>query len=152
VKPLQPARPVHDERQQQQWLRYMTQEMGVPQVRARQEIAKLLSLPVWMNDTYQVTVEPDGDFVHLSIKRLDKRPIHDWRDLQEIKNQLVGPECEGVELYPAQSRVVDTANQFHLWVLREPGVRIPIGFEPGRPLRSETSVGGSVQRPFEQGK
>jgi hypothetical protein len=37
--------------------------------------------------------------------------VHDWRDLQRIKNQLVGPECEAVELYPAESRKVDTANQ-----------------------------------------
>ena len=57
-----------------------------------------------------------GKMIYLSIKRLDKKSIHDWRDLQEIKNQLTSPEQEAVEIYPAESRKVDTANQYHLFV------------------------------------
>src|ERR1043165_2191444 len=52
----------------------------------------------------------------LSIHNLKKTADHDWRDYQRIKNELVGPEAEGVELYPAESRLVDTSNQFHLYV------------------------------------
>lgn len=39
---------------------------------------------------------------HLSIKRLSKGVVHDWRELQRIKNELTHPECEAVELYPAE--------------------------------------------------
>ncbi len=89
--------------------------------------------PVFANDVYQVVVREVkcewGDMVHLSIKRNDREPLHDWRDLQEIKNQLVGPEHEGIELYPAESRRVDTSNQYHLWVLKEKGIKFPFGFE-----------------------
>lgn len=73
---------------------------------------------IWMNDIYQVIVSDDmqGDkfppLWHLSIKRRDKEVIHDWRDLQQIKNELIGPEHEGIELYPAESRLMDTANQY----------------------------------------
>lgn len=69
----------------------------------------------------------DGQrIVHLSIKRNDRKPIHSWADLQWIKNQLVGPETEAIELYPAESRVIDAANQYHLWVIQG---RWPVGFQ-----------------------
>jgi hypothetical protein len=92
---------------------------------------------VFLNDTYQVNVRVMEKTYHgmpvvwLSIKRIDKEACHDWRDFQEIKNQLVGPECEAVELYPAESRVVDTANQYHLWVVADPKFRWPLGFRHG---------------------
>ncbi len=108
---------------------------------------------IWLNDVYQVIVsaapvlsEGWPEMVWLSIKRIDREPVHDWRDLQEIKNKLVGPECEGVELYPAESRMVDTANQYHLFVLKDPEVRFPFGF--GERSVSETALGSSKQRPF----
>lgn len=113
---------------------------------------------LYKNDQYQVAVYmPDeneevggqgGDFpamIHLSIKRIDRQPVHDWRDLQDIKNQLVGEENEAVELYPAESRLIDSANQYHLWVLADPAIQFPFGFNGGR-FTTEAGSGGSVQR------
>jgi hypothetical protein len=56
---------------------------------------------------------------HLSIRSIDRSARHDWRDFQRIKNELCGPEFEATEVYPAESRLVDMSNQFHLWVFRE---------------------------------
>ena len=107
--------------------------------------------PVYKNDVYQVVVN-DVDvgegwppMAHLSIKRIDREPIHDWRDLQEIKNQIVGDECEAVELYPAESRLVDTANQYHLWCIKEAGARFPFGFSER--FVTDEAVGKVKQRP-----
>ena len=83
----------------------------------------------------------------LSIKRLDRECIHDWRDLQTIKNMLVGKENEGVELYPAESRLVDTANQYHIFVLKNPAIKFPFGFYDRRVDDSEP-LGKSKQRKF----
>lgn len=87
------------------------------------------------NDKYQVAVyalpspHPGWpDMVHLSIKRIDREPIHDWRDLQLIKNMVVGPEHEAVELYPAESRLIDTANQYHLYAIAVAGEEFPFGY------------------------
>ncbi len=103
----------------------------------------------YINDRYQVKVKDVGnELLWLSIKRLDKEPIHDWRDLQEIKNQIVGKECEGVEIYPAESRKVDGANQYHLWVYKDPKIRIPFGMQE-RLVDYTTVIGGSKQRPEE---
>lgn len=113
---------------------------------------------LYKNDQYQVAVYmPDenaevgadgGDFppmIHLSIKRLDRQPIHDWRDLQDIKNALVGREHEAVELYPAESRLTDSANQYHLWCLASPEIRFPFGFRER--FTTDESSGGAIQRP-----
>ena len=108
--------------------------MNLTDVELVEAIKHLLGEEVYLNDTYQVNVrrfpmDSIGELVHLSIKRIDRQCIHDWRELQTIKNMLVGAECEGVELYPAESRVVDSANQFHLWVVSDPTFRWPFGFE-----------------------
>jgi hypothetical protein len=110
----------------------------------------------WRNDQYAVHVirwrgqGPNGcDIVQLSIKRHDRLPTRDWRDFQRIKNQLVGPECEAVELYPAESRLVDTATQYHLWCVKDPKYRWPIGYDEGRVI-TDKSLGMSVQREREE--
>jgi hypothetical protein len=84
---------------------------------------------VWVRDFHSDAF--GGVITHLSIKRNDKEPLHDWRDLQRIKNELAGEEREAFELYPAESRIVDLANQYHLWVLPE-GMFVPLGFFDGR--------------------
>lgn len=85
--------------------------------------------------------------VHLSIRRNDRKPILSWRDTQKIKNELVGPECEGVQIFPAESRLVDNANQYHIFVCSDPDMRLPFGYDER--LVSEGNIGGAVQEPFE---
>jgi len=115
-------------------------------------------LKVYKNKTYMVLkithagAPGKPDLVWLSIKRNDKETIHDWREFQEIKNELVGRECEGIELYPAESRVMDTANQYHLWVIDDPKFRWPFGYKT-RCVEGEDKARevGAKQRPFKKG-
>lgn len=106
----------------------------------------------WINNLYQVAVfrlptpVDSPSLIHLSIKRRDKQAIHDWRHLQQIKNRIVGPEHEAIEIYPAESRLVDTSNQYHLFVFDKPDMRLPVGFCTR--WVSNTTELGSVQRPF----
>lgn len=95
---------------------------------AQRVVDARLGKETWINNRYQVAVDRGPDIIHLSIKRLDRAAVHDWRDLQRIKNDLVGPDHEAVELYPAEERLVDTANQYHLWVLAKAGQRFPFGY------------------------
>jgi hypothetical protein len=83
---------------------------------------------VFVNDIYRVQVRQEPPFVHLNICRLDGQPYKNWKDFQTIKNELVGPEYEAVELFPAESRLVDMDNEYHLWVNTQPGYRFPIGY------------------------
>lgn len=85
---------------------------------------------------------------HLSIKRKDRRAVHDWRKLQKIKNAIVGPEFEAVELYPAESRLVDGANQYHLFVLVHPTgepMTFPFGMT-GRAVFDESNVPEAMRK------
>lgn len=97
---------------------------------------------------------PGGKMIHLSIRRMDRGPARDWRHFQRIKNELVGEEAEGVELYPAESRLLDGANQFHLWCIpTEAHARFPFGYEEGRSVMDADDpiaqlVKGGKQRGF----
>ncbi|HEU0130810.1 MAG TPA: hypothetical protein VFQ85_07450 [Mycobacteriales bacterium] len=103
----------------------------------------------WANSHYLVVRRTIADgAVHLSLRTVENDTRHDWRELQRVKNELTGHEWEAVELYPAESRRVDTANQYHLWCLREgfPG----IGFPDRLVLDSHEGplARGARQRPF----
>ena len=89
------------------------------------------------NNLYHVEVEPYGPgCLHLCIWRRDGDRVRDWRHFQTIKNALAGPEREAVELYPAESRKVDTSHKWHLWVLPE-GSRMALGWTE-RNVKEET--------------
>jgi hypothetical protein len=92
-------------------------------------LAAEMGKEVWRNERYValVTRGDAGEVVYLSVARADRKHPRDWRDLQRIKNELAGVETEAVELFPADSRLVDTANQTYLWCLPE-GQRFPFGF------------------------
>ena len=106
---------------------------------------------LFINDTYQVDMRPVPavanwpELTWLSIKRLDRAPVgaERFRDFQQIKNMLCGEGAEAIEIYPAESRLVDTCNQYHLWVIDG---RFPLGF-PTRAV-SYQGVGGAVQKPL----
>lgn len=105
---------------------------------------------VAVNTLYTVWVyELHGEFHHLSIKRFDKAACRDWRHFQWIKNEVCGAEREAVEIFPAESRLVDAANQYHLWVLPE-GQRLPFGVN-ARAV-ADAAFPGAGQRKFDQDK
>lgn len=105
--------------------------------------------PLWKNETYQVKLRgPNAaGWQCLSIKRVDREPIHDWRDLQEIKNIIWGPGVEAVELYPCEARRVDSANQYFLWSNPKHLPQFPFGFNEGRVV-TERSIYKSRNRPL----
>lgn len=121
---------------------------------AQAQIDRLLACEQYLSEcgTYHVLVQflpARGSWPAmqwLSIKRNDREPINDWRILQQIKNAIVGEEVEAVELYPAESRLVDSANQYHLFALTTSGLRFPFGYEER--LVTEEPLGKSKQRPF----
>src|ERR1017187_6293119 len=95
------------------------------------------------NGKYQVIIrkrlgEDEREVIELSVRREDRRPIFDWRDMQLIKNEFFGPENEMVQLFPAESRLVDTSNQYWFYGYAD-GKRFPFGMEE-RALSENISV------------
>lgn len=137
-QPMQPAKtlPLHAKRKREieRWAR----SIGCDDAVLQEQIAKAETAATFMNDKYVATVQSveqpaSGwpEMQQLSIRRIDRKPIHDWRHLQAIKNDIFSPDHEAVELYPTARRVVDTANSYHLWVICDPGIRFPFGWGEG---------------------
>lgn len=133
-------------------LRAASVAAGVPESELR------LPDEVWLNDTYTVVVRKlDNGVRHLSIHRDDRRPIRDWRHLQQIKNEVCGDEAIGFEIFPPESRLVDSSNEFHLWVLPA-GAELPFGFDDRYVVSAGEITSGRVrgehrgrQRPWQHG-
>ena len=112
---------------------------------------------IYVNDTYQVRQYVGKDIVdiwheplkdcmdYLSIKRHDREIIRSWSDLQEIKNVICenGTERFAIEIYPPDCFLVNTANQYHLWVFPK-GMDLPCGFR----YRAEISDSGISETHF----
>jgi hypothetical protein len=112
---------------------------------------------VMVNSRYQVNIrkQEQDNFpavISLSIKRRDKQRVgpERYRDFLRIKNELVGPQHEAFELYPAMDRNVDTANQYYLWVLANPTLRFPVGFRD-KSMSVPHPEENSINAPFDEG-
>lgn len=88
---------------------------------------------------------PYGKLVQLSIRRNDQLAVHDWRDMQRIKNEIVGTEWTAIEVYPPESKLVDSANQYFLWCFE----KLEASFMYNERLVSEETIDGAKQRPFD---
>jgi len=136
-------------------IKEMTTGYGMTRKAARAMIKETTPDVLFINDLYVVSVfknephgfGPDVPVWHLSIRRQDREAIHDWRHFQEIKNQICGNEREGLELYPAESRLLDAANQYHLYVIMQDGAQVPVGYQTGG--TDERNIGKSQQRKFD---
>lgn len=101
---------------------------------AQQQIDWMKAQAVYVNNLYQVNIEFMADQgAHLMIRRIDRQPIHNWSHFQQIKNELLGEECEAIEIYPKVSRLVDDKNHYHLWGSRSPAYQFPFGIESRKP-------------------
>jgi hypothetical protein len=89
------------------------------------------TMQVWANKRYQVLVRtqvtPEGRTVkHLSIHSHDRGPVRNWRHLQQMKNECCGEDWTGVEMFPPEAELTDTANEYHLFCF-PPDAEIGIG-------------------------
>lgn len=105
----------------------------------------------WENDRYHGTVRiidegPLAGGIVIGITANDQTALHDWRDFQNIKNDLAGREWEAVELYPAESRLRDPSNRFYLWCTEN-----KFGFGNDTRLVCSPDDAPATQRPFPAG-
>lgn len=98
----------------------------------------LLGGEIWENPWYCVKVYryqegwllAGGPWARIGISCHDGKPRHDWRVFQCIKNQVVGPEWWALELFPAESQLIDPSNYYLLYAAPS----LPFGNRHGRVL------------------
>jgi hypothetical protein len=88
----------------------------------------------YLNNRYSVQISDEatdwGLVVHLWIQRHDGEMARSWADMQRIKNELVGPNRVGVEVFPPEEELIDQANIAHVWVMPE-GFALPFSLKAG---------------------
>lgn len=99
---------------------------------------------IWENELYEITVRRlEPNLIQIGINSIDGSARHDWRDFQNIKNDVCGSEWEAVELYPAESRLIDPSNYYMLWC--RPFIKL--GIYKGRSV-IDADKAIAPQRPF----
>jgi hypothetical protein len=84
-----------------------------------EQVAGGQPIELWKSDRYECTVRTfrigEVSVRHLSVNREDRRPVRNWRHLQQIKNEVCGELWTGAEFFPPEDRLIDSANQYHLF-------------------------------------
>ena len=87
-----------------------------------------VALSVWRSRDYLAVLykqRADGN-VRLTVNSVRRDAKGRWRDgitwdeLQRIKNECLGEDACCIEVYPAESDLVNVSNMRHLWVLDGP--------------------------------
>ena len=121
----------------------------------KEAIEEQISDETWGSDTYTVNVHYQGGdrdgFVELAIHNHNRTTHVPWRHMQQIKNEILGEEREGVQIFPAESRLIDTANEY--WIYVYPTGKSPmfnrktkLGMNYGRQVSDEQSPFGKVRQ------
>ena len=66
---------------------------------------------------------PWGWCRHLKVQRTDGKDGITWDQLQQIKDEYLGPDVAAVEFYPPATNVVNELNMRHLWEVPKTGFR-----------------------------
>lgn len=66
-----------------------------------------------------------GIVEHACIRNAEASDIP-WAEKQRIKRELFGKWTTAIEVFPADDRLVDQANMYHLWILPD-GFPLPFG-------------------------
>ena len=105
---------------------------------------------VFENPLYSVIRLAVHDGWILTIINSDQSARRDWREFQQIKNEVCGPSCVGMECYPPDGTVMDPSNAFimRVWPLKKQP--FTLGFERGEILAPQESM--APQRSLEEAK
>jgi hypothetical protein len=100
-----------------------SRHMPPPTILARRKMPEGIYADAWSNGFYEGHLRRyesgapigGGPYAIISLTACDQTARHDWREFQQLKTYLVGPEWEGLEMYPAESRLQDPSNCFYLF-------------------------------------
>ena len=146
--------------------KHLVEEFGVAKQYAKNLLRYMDSMTYWQNSTYFVSTKKrnghgsydfaketyngvwTGESMWISFHRHDREPVIDWRDMQNSKNDVAGPEWEAIQIFPSESRLMDTANEYHMFAFNG---ELPIGFFIGRAIQEPETVKsmGGKQRKYE---
>lgn len=69
------------------------------------------------NNIYSVQLIDSKDGLLIGIRRHDQSIDVPWAHKQRIKNEIMGPEFQAIEVFPKVSELVDDANMYWIWIV-----------------------------------
>ena len=118
------------------WRTYSVAPYFLDEASARALTARMREERVFVSSSHQVCVREDapqsnpwGIWAHVHLKRRDRRPLAMRWEMNAIKEAVVGEAFEAYELLPAESRLTDSANQYHFFV-GESGISVASSWRP----------------------
>ena len=87
---------------------------------------------LFRNNYYFIFVYDDvpttgGNAIRVLIRANDQKPIKNhWAEIQNIKNELFGSETLAIEYFPPETKLVDKANIYWIWIFPEGVIPTPI--------------------------
>lgn len=76
------------------------------------------------------THTPWGMVTRMTVAKRSEKDGITWDKLQEIKNDVLGPDTVCIEVFPAADDLVYEYNRRHLWVWPEAKGPMPFQLEP----------------------
>lgn len=111
---------------EQDRLKWPTHLVPVPHEQWPEGSGRKMPTEIWRSRNFLLQVFPWSDsVVRLSICRTAIQRDGNWQqeitwdELQDLKRQCGMGDHDAVEIYPADSDVVNVANMRHLWVLKD---------------------------------
>ena len=111
----------------------VAKQFGVPLDVVREVAAETFSnAKLYLNSIFEVEIKPatqPNGWLHLAVRRRNGVAGVTWAENQHIKDELVGPDCEGIELLPAAARLRNARQDFpSIGVCPNPAERLAFGF------------------------
>ena len=69
-----------------------------------------------------------------------------WNVKQQIKNELFGKDRVAIEVFPAESHLIDVADTYHLWIMPK-GFKMPFGIHPEKDIQCKPLNRGVPSNP-----
>jgi hypothetical protein len=113
--------------------------------RARDDILVYQNSRYWVNVRFLHAKDSSiPAIMHITVCRRDRCQLVPFRDVMRMKRELFHPEIELVELFPAESRLADAANDYHYWGVWSTDYKFTIGYQ--NRIVSENNA--TLQTPF----
>lgn len=92
-----------------------------------------------------------GKVEHVAINRTGKEHFlssdgsagFSWAEKQSIKNELFGEDRIALEVFPAETHLVDVTDTYHLWILPK-GFKMPFGIHPTKDIQCKPLNRGCI--------
>ena len=97
-------------------------KIGLPNIKTHPHLKDVIK-SYNVDEVYIVYYSKIDKYIHLRIRRIDDKPVINYMDIQQIKDDLLGKNVEAIQVFPKRNDFIDNSNTYHIWTWK--GIKIP---------------------------